>query len=662
MIAHPSSTRCRAYNLSVLCVIGLLALGSIPAAAQNIGDWQTVPSLTWGIWDNSNPNVNDDDSTWQTYTGTETGWETETGKTNAVNFPNNTTTNVITILAGTTITNTETTAITADGLIVAGGGCLQFYKSTFTLEHNPSPNYTYDLDIFGAVGISNNSSSLFALDAGATIFVEDGGTITNYGGSSADVFSGAGYTTGAVTFSTGSLFVLSGTKATAVPLATWNPGSTFEFAPTASAALGFTTGFSFSSQFVNQTYGNFIWNWPLQPGKAGSAADNGGNVTIDGNFYIAAANGQVVEDLPYYGYTLTVVSNFGITNVVYYPTASGPGTATLIVGGNFIVDSTATIGINNSSALGAVIFNGNSASPQTLGIYGSNSSAGSWNWTVNSGAMVNLDSTLEVNSGVSGTGGFLTVNGALNLTANGSITGSSNTITVAQNATLNVSQAASGLALGAEESLVGAGTITGNVGAGSTSVIHPSLGLPLTFDGNLTYGSVTSTNIFNLTGSTSGTNDQIVVNGGTLNGNNAQIVINPVSGTLATSDYVLFNVTGGGTISHFFTGPAWLGTPPANSNSYSIVTNGTQILLHYAVATAPRPDITGISLSGTNLLINGTNGVAGNYIVLMNTNLLTTNWIPVATNALTGSGSFSFTATNAVKPSSSQQFYILQAP
>src|SRR6202041_1672901 len=99
----------------------------------------------------------------------------------------------------------------------------------------------------------------------------------------------------------------------------------------------------------------------------------GGSFTVNGNFAMTAnPNGMVTnEDIPYSGNTLTIGGNFGITNVSYYPTASA-GTVNLIVGGNFSVDSTATLKINSTSGLGNVIFNGTKG-PQTLGFYGANS-------------------------------------------------------------------------------------------------------------------------------------------------------------------------------------------------------------------------------------------------------------------------------------------------
>jgi streptogramin lyase len=75
------------------------------------------------------------------------------------------------------------------------------------------------------------------------------------------------------------------------------------------------------------------------------------------------------------------------------------------------------------------------------------------------------------------------------------------------------------------------------------------------------------------------------------------------------------------------------------------------------------PAMASISLSGTNLVVNGINGLAGGtYYVFATTNaaLPLSQWTPVATNVLNATGNFTFTATNAVNPNSQQQFYILQ--
>jgi hypothetical protein len=74
------------------------------------------------------------------------------------------------------------------------------------------------------------------------------------------------------------------------------------------------------------------------------------------------------------------------------------------------------------------------------------------------------------------------------------------------------------------------------------------------------------------------------------------------------------------------------------------------------------PHITGISLSGTSLVINGTNGLTGEpYNVLTTTNLTLPlgQWTVLPTNTF-GGGSFSL--TNAVNPNAPQNFYILRVP
>jgi hypothetical protein len=75
------------------------------------------------------------------------------------------------------------------------------------------------------------------------------------------------------------------------------------------------------------------------------------------------------------------------------------------------------------------------------------------------------------------------------------------------------------------------------------------------------------------------------------------------------------------------------------------------------------PGITGISVAGGNLVITGTNGVSGQtYYILSATNLALpkSQWLPITTNVLNASGSFTITATNAVSPNVPQAFYLLQ--
>ncbi|HXR06513.1 MAG TPA: choice-of-anchor tandem repeat GloVer-containing protein [Candidatus Acidoferrum sp.] len=81
------------------------------------------------------------------------------------------------------------------------------------------------------------------------------------------------------------------------------------------------------------------------------------------------------------------------------------------------------------------------------------------------------------------------------------------------------------------------------------------------------------------------------------------------------------------------------------------------------VSVASQPSIAGLTLSGTNLVVNGNYGASGTtYRVLMSTNLALplSQWTPVVTNVLNASGNFTITATNAVDPNAPQRFYILK--
>ena len=79
--------------------------------------------------------------------------------------------------------------------------------------------------------------------------------------------------------------------------------------------------------------------------------------------------------------------------------------------------------------------------------------------------------------------------------------------------------------------------------------------------------------------------------------------------------------------------------------------------------TPPQPGISGLSLSGANLVLDATNGQSGRtYYVLASTNvaLPLNQWLPVTTNILSASGNFTITISNTVTPALPQQFYILK--
>jgi autotransporter-associated beta strand protein len=104
-------------------------------------------------------------------------------------------------------------------------------------------------------------------------------------------------------------------------------------------------------------------------------------------------------------------------------------------------------------------------------------------------------------------------------------------------------------------------------------------------------------------------------------------------------------------------------SPPTPGIGLAWNTNSMAVLGTLSVVSLPRPGITSMSLSGTNLVLTGTNAVAGRpYLVLSSTDvtLPLNQWTPLSTNTFGAAGNFSITATNAVDPLAAQKFYALQ--
>jgi len=94
------------------------------------------------------------------------------------------------------------------------------------------------------------------------------------------------------------------------------------------------------------------------------------------------------------------------------------------------------------------------------------------------------------------------------------------------------------------------------------------------------------------------------------------------------------------------------------SGSFYLHTNGNSLVLSFTNNLAPVA--LKISVSGGNLIFNGTNALPERtYYVLASTNLDTpwTNWTIVATNMSDASGNFTFTNSNPLWP---QTFYLLK--
>jgi hypothetical protein len=124
------------------------------------------------------------------------------------------------------------------------------------------------------------------------------------------------------------------------------------------------------------------------------------------------------------------------------------------------------------------------------------------------------------------------------------------------------------------------------------------------------------------------------------------------NGTSATTPQILFHDPG---VSCF-------GTDPANGDVlYCNLQNGNNSIIKRIIANTSIPYIKAITLSGTNVIVSGTNGPAnGMYSVLVSTNLISPvgTWGLLSTNPFDGNGNFIF--TNPLKPGIPGLFYLLQ--
>lgn len=218
------------------------------------------------------------------------------------------------------------------------------------------------------------------------------------------------------------------------------------------------------------------------------------------------------------------------------------------------------------------------------------------------------------------------------------------------------------LTLTSSQTLAGIGGINGSLMVSAGATISPAgtnISLGVTEGSNPT-GTIAASGNVTLNGATviklngSGTNDMVqsganLAYGGTLN-----LVNISSSPLLAGNSFHIFNaVTYSGSFANFI--PATPG--PGLVWDTSQLNNGT-----LSVATgASQPVINNVQISGGNLVLSGSNGVAnGIYYVLTSTNVATplAGWITLATNYFNANGAFS--VTDVLSSSIPQRFYILE--
>lgn len=309
-------------------------------------------------------------------------------------------------------------------------------------------------------------------------------------------------------------------------------------------------------------------------------------ITLQGGITIPAAVGFILSND---GLGTNLLTTNAIENISGDDTING--TITLTVGGG-------NAAIQSDS--GALVINGGVriATGQTsrgVNLQGVSTAANAINGPITDLSSTSVNSVTKNGSGnwaLSGTNtysGLTLINGGtLAVTGAGSISNTS-LISIAAGATLDVSGMTPAFTLGTVQSISNSvGTVNGSMATTAGATICPAtVGVPgtLTCTGDLNM-SAGGTTYFDLSTTASSGNDQIVVGNNLTLSSSDYVHINAISGALDTSDYVLFSVGTGTTMS---TTPAlvWDGAVPGNYLNYSLVKAGNNVVLRYSASTAP---------------------------------------------------------------------------
>jgi fibronectin-binding autotransporter adhesin len=213
------------------------------------------------------------------------------------------------------------------------------------------------------------------------------------------------------------------------------------------------------------------------------------------------------------------------------------------------------------------------------------------------------------------------------------------------------------LGLGVGQTLKGNGTIIGSVNAGPGSTVAPgvsSIGR-LTVSGAVTLGGTTIMEL----NRASGTNDLLRSTNSSITYGGTLIVTNLGGSFTGGETYKLFDSAIGGYPGSFSTIQLPL-LPAGLSWSTNLSANGSLSISGSLSLT--KPTITGISITGGNVVVSGTNnvGAGGTYSVLTSTNLTLplSNWMVLTNGTFDTRGNFAVTNTT----SGSQSFYMLRVP
>jgi autotransporter-associated beta strand protein len=207
----------------------------------------------------------------------------------------------ILIQAGNTVT--VIAPVTIDHTVIQAGGEVDVSGATLTVTGSTTP----DCDVFGTLKLIDATGSAVTLSG-----------------------------TPSLVFENGSSFTSQLHTATAVPTATWAANSTCSIAPTAAGAA-VPTG------LTAQTFGNFVWNWPLQNGSvnlAGTLANMAGNLEVTAGSTLCLTT---VSDATTDTFTIGgAVKVHGGNGKLAIAGGSPTGKYTLLLGAGLIMDATGT--------------------------------------------------------------------------------------------------------------------------------------------------------------------------------------------------------------------------------------------------------------------------------------------------------------------------------
>lgn len=442
------------------------------------------------------------------------------------------------------------------------------------------------------------------------------------------------------------------------------------------------TGAGSGNGTINQYGGTFTIGSQFQGANGSASASStvnlyGGTMNIGsvtnptGQFYIASRGPGTLT------VTNSAVLNCGILDVSRSINANIPGTVNLD-GGSIVATSvgtaTASAGGTTTGSTATFNFNGGALKART------NSTAFFRGSTVApivpitaivkaGGAIIDSDvfsitdtDPLLTDPNLLGAadGGFKKL-GTGTLTMLGTNTYIGDTLVTAGTLIVNGVQGQSRVIVSSGATLGGNGVIGSNVTVNAGGAVSP---------GNNGVGTLTVAGNVSLAGTTTmeidkvgATNDLLLATNSTPSTitYSGTLSVVTVAGSLAPGDtFTLFSA------SNYVGSFTVINPPNVTWNTNNLNVNGTLTVVSVAPAgPTTNATITKVSLSGTNLLVHGTNNNVPNntlhYVVLTSTNIATplSNWAPVLTNIYNGDGTFDF--TNAIVPGTPNQFIDIKA-